>query len=83
MPIYGLITGYSADGTPQFVDSQGDIINALPGESGYSAFCRLNLVTVPGSYTANTFTWSDNVTSSGYSDNVTNELVNCPLETGS
>lgn len=78
-PIYALITGMDAQGNPQFVEGQLNIIDVVPGDEGYSAFWRVNLVTVPQEYMANTFKLAADVMASGYDMTETDILVNCPV----
>jgi hypothetical protein len=79
LPIWALITGMDADGNPQFVEGQMNIIDSLPGDEGYSAFWRVNLVTVPADYEPNTLTSAENVLSAGYDIAETDIVVNCPV----
>ncbi len=78
-PIYALINGMDAQGNPQFVQGQKNIIDVVPGDEGYSAFWRVNLVTVPQDYVADTLKSAAEVMSSGYDISETDILVNCPV----
>lgn len=78
-PIYALITGFDADGNPQFVEGQNNIVDVIPGDTGYSAFWQVNLVTVPADYQANTFTSVEQVLNSGYEIVTPGLVVNCPV----
>jgi len=78
-PIYALITGMDAQGNPQFVQGQKNIIDVVPGDDGYSAFWRVNLVTVPQDYVADTLRSAADVVDSEYTMNETDILVNCPV----
>jgi predicted lipoprotein with Yx(FWY)xxD motif len=78
-PIYALITGMDAEGNPQFVEGQHNIIDVIPGDEGYSAFWHVHLVTVPADYAAETFKSADAVMTSGYEMTETDILVNCPV----
>jgi hypothetical protein len=78
-PIYVLVTGFNADGSPQVVEGQRNIIDVIPGDAGYSAFWQVNLVTVPADYVANTITSVDQVLSSGYEIVTSDMVVNCPV----
>lgn len=78
-PIYALVTGMDAQGNPQFVEGQRNIIDVIPGDEGYSAFWRVNLVTVPQGYMPNTFRSVADVMGSGYDITETDILVNCPV----
>jgi hypothetical protein len=79
IPIWAFITGMDARGMPQFVQGQMNIIDSVPGDPGYSAFWRVNLVSVPQGYTANTIKAADAVRSSGYAVMQTDIVVNCPV----
>ena len=79
VPIFAFITGIGADGTPQFVAGQHNIIDVLPGQPGYSAFWDVNLVKVPAGYKANSITSADAVKKSGYEIVHPGIVVNCPV----
>ena len=78
-PIYVLVTGFDADGNPQVVDGQANIIDVIPGNDGYSAFWKVNFVTVPADYTANTITAAADLLAMGYDITTTDVVVNCPV----
>lgn len=78
-PIYVLITGMDAQGNPQMVSGQNNIIDVIPGDTGYSDLWQVNLVTVPSDYKANTIRSTAEVNNSGYPVQVTDNLVNCPV----
>lgn len=78
-PIYALITGFDAQGNPMFVEGQHNIIDVIPGSTGYSAFWDVNLVEVPAGYVANTITSRAQVMASGYKMVHPGIVVNCPL----
>jgi hypothetical protein len=80
-PIWVLIHGMNADGTPDFVEGQHNIIDTMPGDTDYTAFWRVNLVTVPGDYEANSLRSAADVLSAGYEINQTDMVVNCPVVT--
>ena len=79
IPIYVFIHGMNADGTPDFVEGQANIIDAVPGDAGYSAFWRVTMVTVPAGYTPNSIRSADAVTASGFTMTQTDLVVNCPV----
>jgi hypothetical protein len=79
IPIWAFITGMNADGSPQFVEGQNNIIDALPGDAGYSAFWQVNLVVVDDSYEANSITSAADVMASDYEVMATELVVNCPV----
>lgn len=74
-PIYVFVTG--AQNTP--VQGQNNVIDVIPGASGYNDFWQINTVTVPDSYVANTITSYQQIMINGYTITPTNQLVNCPL----
>lgn len=79
LPIFVMITGMDASGMPVFVEGQGNIIDSVPIDDGYSAFWQVNMVTVPEDYEANTLKSADDVASSGYDTQQTDMVVNCPV----
>jgi hypothetical protein len=74
-PIYVLFK----QGQTQQIPGQLNIIDVLPGESGYNDFWQINMVTVPDDYVANTITSYDEIVQKGYQIQKTNTLVNCPV----
>jgi hypothetical protein len=69
----------NADGSPQFLEGQNNIIDAVPSDTGYSAFWRVSLVTAPEDYEPNSITSAAEVVSSGYEITETDLVVNCPV----
>ncbi len=78
-PIYAFITGMDANGNPQMVAGQHNIIGVIPGQAGYTAFWDVHFVQVPASYRANTITSVDQVMKSGYPVIHPGVVVNCPV----
>lgn len=78
-PIYVLVTGFDADGNPQVVEGQHNIVNVIPGDEGYSAFWDVHFVTVPADYQANTITSAADLMSMNYPVKRAGVLVNCPI----
>jgi len=78
-PIYAFITGMDANGNPQMVAGQHNIIGVIPGQAGYTAFWDVHFVQVPTSYQANTITSIDQVMKSGYPVIHPGVVVNCPV----
>lgn len=74
-PIYVLFR----KGAASAVDGQLNIINALPGETGYNDFWQVYKVTVPAGYVANTVTSFAGIQQEGYAMEATTTLVNCPV----
>lgn len=78
-PIWVLIHGMNADGTPDFVEGQHNIIDTVPGDADYTAFWRVNMVTVPDGYAADSLRSAADVLASGYEITETDMVVNCPV----
>ena len=78
-PIWVLIHGMNDDGTPDFVEGQHNIIDTVPGESDYTAFWLVNLVTVPDGYEADSIRSAQDVLDAGYEITATDMVVNCPV----
>jgi len=74
-PIYVLFK----EGTDTPVPGQLNIINVLPGETGYNDFWLVNKVTVPASYQANEVASFEEIQSRGYVVEATTTIVNCPV----
>jgi hypothetical protein len=78
-PIWVLIHGMNADGTPDVVEGQQNIIDTVPGDPDYTAFWRVNMVTVPEGYEPNSLRSAQDVLESGYEITETDMVVNCPV----
>jgi hypothetical protein len=78
-PIFAFATGVDANGNPQLVAGQHNVIDVLPGQPGYSDLWQVNLVMVPSGYVANTIKSVDDIHKSGYQVTATKMLVNCPV----
>ncbi len=74
-PIYVLFKKGSS--TP--VQGQLNIIDKIPGETGYNDFWLINKVEVPDDYVTNSITSLSEIQSKGYSITPTNMIVNCPV----
>jgi hypothetical protein len=79
LPIWVFITGMDADGNPQFMEGQNNVIDAVPGDAGYSAFWQVNLVTVDEGYEANTIKSAADALASGFEITEADMVVNCPV----
>lgn len=79
IPIWAFATGLNPDGSPKLVEGQRNVIDAIPGQPGYSAFWRVNLVMVGSGYTANTIKSAADVAASGFPVTQTPLVVNCPV----
>ena len=78
-PIYAFANGIGADGSPNFVDGQHNVIDLLPGDEGYSDLWQVHLVLVDDNYEAGTITSKAGIDATRYQQQVTNLLVNCPV----
>lgn len=74
-PIYVLFR----DGEPNPVPDQLNIVGVIPGDMGYNDFWRVNFVTVPQNYVANTITKVSEILGGSYPIEETDILVNCPI----
>lgn len=81
IPIWVFATGVDGQGNPRFVEGQHNIIDSVPGDSGYSAFWNVNLVMVDASYVANSIKSAADVVSAGLEVVPTSLAVNCPVVT--
>lgn len=61
------------------VDGQLNIIDVIPGETGYNDFWNMNIVTVPENYEANSITSYEEIIEAGLSVQATNTIINCPV----
>ena len=73
-PIYVLFREGEADP----VEDQLNIVGVIPGDAGYNDFWRVNFVTVPQNYVANTITKVSEIIGS-HPVTETDILVNCPI----
>jgi hypothetical protein len=74
-PIYVLFR----EGSDTPVPDQLNIINVLPGETGYNDFWLVHKVTVPASYQANEVASFEEIQARGYPVEATTTIVNCPV----
>jgi hypothetical protein len=74
-PIYVL----TRQGETSPVIGQLNIVDVIPGQTGYNDFWRVMKVTVPANYVANTITSVDEIRTKGYAVEATNSIVNCPI----
>ncbi len=77
--MYEFAYGMNPDGTPNLVPGQSNVIDVLPGQSGYSDLWQINLVTVPQGYQADTIRSAMDITASALPVTPTNTLVNRPV----
>ncbi len=78
-PIWAFITGMDADGNPEFVPHQHNIIDVVPGDGGYSDLWQVNLVTVPEDYVADSITSKADLDAMSYPTVQPGLFVNCPV----
>ncbi len=74
-PIYVLFR----DGEASPVSGQLNIIDKIPGETGYNDFWQMYKVTVPSGYAANVVTSYSEILTRGYSITPTTNIINCPV----
>jgi hypothetical protein len=74
-PIYVLFKAGSDSPVPE----QLNIIDVLPGETGYNDFWLVNKVTVPSNYQANEVASFAEIQAKGYTIETTSMIVNCPV----
>jgi len=70
---------FQEDNPDSPVMGQMNIIDAVPGQPGYSAFWRVYKVLAPNSYMANSITSLQGVLDSGFMIQETDIVVNCPV----
>lgn len=78
-PIYAFITGMDSDGNPMFVEGQHNIIDAVPGDAGYSDLWEVNLVVVDEDYAADSIKSVDDVMLGNFEMMKPGLFVNCPI----
>lgn len=78
-PISAFITGFEAEGNPQFVDGQNNVIDTVLGEPNYAAFWDDRLVVAPEDYVASTIRSAQEVAALGFEVVSPGILVNCPV----
>lgn len=66
-------------GDDTMVPGQRNVIDDIPGDADYSAFWRVNKVTVPDDYVPNSATSLSDIQTAGYTITPTSTLVNCPV----
>jgi hypothetical protein len=74
-PIYALVR--EGESTP--VPGQLNIVGVVPGDADYNDFWRVNVVTVPEDYMANTLTSVEQIMDLELPVTETDTLVNCPI----
>jgi hypothetical protein len=61
------------------VAGQGNVIDTIPGQPGYSDFWRVYKVLAPAGYLANSIRSLADAVASGYAIEATDTIVNCPV----
>ncbi|TDW99078.1 hypothetical protein [Dinghuibacter silviterrae] len=61
------------------VPGQLNVIDVIPGDTGYNDFWQIYKVTVPSDYVANSVTSYQEIMAKGYAVSMTTQLVNCPV----
>ena len=79
LPIWAFTNGSNPDGSPRMVEGQGNVIDSIPGQAGYSAFWRVNMVTVAADYRANSVNAAAQVAAQNLRVAQTGLMVNCPV----
>jgi hypothetical protein len=74
-PIYALFR----EGEDEPVEGQLNIVDVIPGDSGYNDFWAVTKVTVPADYVANTVTSVAEILDAGFETAATDMIVNCPI----
>lgn len=74
MPAYRLV---DAEGVP--IPGQLPLLELLPGQPGYSDFWQVTEVEVPLGYVANTITSVAELKEAAYPEQLTLEVLNCPV----
>jgi hypothetical protein len=69
----------AASGERLRVPGQGDVIDSIPGEEGYSDFWRLTWITVPPSFTPGSITSAAQVAALALPVEGTNQALDCPV----
>ncbi len=73
-PIYAF---FRENGDP--VEGQLNVVGTVPGDEGYNDFWRVNKVTVPDEYEANTITSAGALMDADYDIETTDTVKNCPI----
>lgn len=74
-PIYA----FFYDGTDRPVPGQLNVVDTIPGASGYNDFWQIQRVRVPQGYVPNSLTSLEQIQAAGYGIEATDQLVNCPI----
>ena len=78
-PIYVFVSGFTSDGSPNAVSGQHNVVDTIPGDSGYSDLWKVNFVNVSSDYQADSVRSVDDINQMGYIITESSTLVNCPI----
>ncbi|MSP22378.1 MAG: hypothetical protein EXR66_05100 [Dehalococcoidia bacterium] len=78
-PIWVFAAVTNTDGSPRMVEVQHNVIDVLPGQSGYSDLWEVRVVTVPADYKADTIKSRADVEAARYPSVAAGIFVNCPV----
>jgi len=74
-----ILVFFQAASPGDMVAGQRNLIDAIPGQPGYSDFWRVHKVLVPSGYAANSIRSFEDAVASGYPIESTSIVVNCPV----
>jgi len=74
-----ILVFFHADDPDTMVSGQNNIIDSIPSQPGYSDFWRVHKVLVPSDYSPNSIKSFEEAVDSGYTIEITDIVVNCPV----
>jgi hypothetical protein len=74
-----ILVFFQADNPDTPVSGQNNIIDSIFGQPGYSDFWRVHKVLAPSDYTPNSIKSFEEAVDSGYTIEITDTVVNCPV----
>ena len=77
--IWWFIHGVAESGLPEFVEGQTNVIDTVPGDTGYSDLFQVKLVTVTDDYVADTIRSKAAIDASGFIVSTAVLYINCPV----
>ena len=77
--VYIFVSGFDSQGVPRIIPGPHAVFETVPGLPDYSAFCRVNWVTVPQGFAPGSLTSVADVQASGFPVTPTDILVNFPI----
>lgn len=78
-PLWRFITGMDAQGNPEFLAGQHNIIDVIPGDAGYSDLWEIMLVTAGDDYEPDSIKSKEDLDASALEVSAAGILVNCPV----